>query len=541
MAARDFHLVGPYGVIYREMMKHDETWTPPEIGDEEFDDDESVVISEEGLDPYEQLDDDIPFYEISLEGPAGTGKTFFEGVLLEDLHSRYPNLRSCVLRKTRVSLTDSWMQVFEEDVLGPDHPILARKINRANRTEYKWSAVKNVRGAVTRLAGMDNPTRLFSTQYDVIIVVEAIELSEDEYESLFRAMRNKGAPFKAVICDTNPGNIFHWLNIRPDQENKRMIRVVTKHRHNPYYFDPFKKRWTKAGRQYMQILNQLSGVMRVRLLEGMWCAATGVIFEHYNPDVHLFDPGDPLEDEYNELKHRPWGRNLPRFSHFIGGIDFGWHDCKVLQIWGVTFEKDMYLVAEWYGTHVPLETLVEWVVEANDEFTPARIVADHEPDMIEFVNDKLGWRGGRDCGNLVVPAQKGPGSLKAGLELMMDLFANNPAAPGRKPKIFICTNAKRYHCQELADKKRPQGMADELPGYCWAEQKDGSDPKEEPDPGSIDHGIDSGRYVITEEWKTDFRQYKRRFTVAEVFSGHPDVEMTDTEFEDFVRQYVDEE
>jgi hypothetical protein len=511
MGERKFQLVGPYADIYRELMSHDPDWRAPEIGEDE------------------DLDEDLPFYEYSLEGPAGTGKTFFEGVLLEDLHARYPRFRSVVIRKTRVSLSDSWMQVFEDDVLGPEHPMLRKGPSRAHRTEYSWDVRQGQ--SVTRIAGMDNPTRLFSTQYDLALVVEGIEFNEDDYQSLFRAMRNNGAPFKVVISDTNPGNINHFLNRRPDRPGSTMKRVLTRHHHNPAYFNPRTGKMTARGRQYMKILNQLSGVMRKRLLLGQWCSAEGAIFEHFNRDVHVFDPGDPGPG-------KPFGVNCPDYEYFIAGIDFGWHDCKCLQVWGVTSDRDTDMLAEWYGTRVPLENLAKWTIAAHKEFDFVRCVADHEPESIEYLNDKLGWRGGRNGSSLVMKAQKGKGSVKPRLELVMDLLGNNPETD-LPTKIRFSSRAQRYKCPYLEAAGLPQGVVDEIPGYVWAEQKEDRPAKNEPDPGSIDHGCDTTGYVQTEIWKTDFRTKKNTLKPEDVFSGKASYTMTAEEFEEYVDEYAD--
>jgi len=481
IADRKFQLVGPYADIHRDLMRFPADWVPPPI-DEDDDGDE-----------------DMPFYEISLEGPAGTGKTFFEGVLLEDLHQRYPRLRSVVIRKTRVSLTDSFMQVFEDDVLQADHPAIARKISRANRQEYRWTATVNDGGGVTRLAGMDNPTRLFSTQYDLIIVVEAIEFTEDEYQSLFRAMRNTGAPFKAIILDTNPGNSSHWLNRRPDKKGSRLRRVRTKHRHNPAYVNPRTGKLTARGRQYMDILDQYSGVARKRMRDGIWCSAEGVIWDNFDPDAHVVKRGKVTKDH-------PHGENLPDFEYFIGSLDLGWFDATVLQMWGVTADRRMFRVAEWYGHCIEGDTLASWLIKAHQKYDFVRCVSDHRPEVIHFLNERLGWRGKNHSENLVMKAQKGSGSVEAGLLLVRDLLGDYEK--NKASKIFFVENSTMHNDLYLKKEGLPISTEEEILGYVWSEQVEGKPAVNKPDPGCIDHGCDSMRYGVVEIWKSDFRSKK---------------------------------
>ncbi len=508
MSTRTIQLVGPYRDIWRELMSHDPMWRPGEDEDE-----------------------DLPFYEWSLEGPAGTGKTFFEGVLLEAMHQRYPRMRSVVIRKTRVSLTDSWMQVFEDDVLGPDHPILLKGPSRAHRNEYSWDVRQGQ--SVTRIAGMDNPTRLFSTQYDFALVVEGIEFKEDEYQSLYRAMRNSGTPFKGIITDTNPGNTTHFLNRRPDREGTRMERVKTKHWHNPAYFNPTTKKWTAKGRQYMMILDQLSGVMRRRLKDGEWCSAEGAIYPHFDEAVHVFDPGEPTEE-------MPHGINALEYDYFMGGIDFGHLDATDLQVWGVCEKggiRYVDMLAEWYGAKVRLETMAEWVKGAFEEFGFVKCVADHRTDLIEYLNEQFGWRKGQDGHNLVQKAQKGKGSVSAGIELVKDLMGDPDR--DRPTVVRFSSRALRYECPIHRAQNLPVGVVEEIPGYVWAEQKEDRPAKNEPDPGCVDHGCDAMRYILTEIWKTKYGRRPGTLEAAQAFKQENIDKMSAEEFGEYVEKYGD--
>lgn len=478
MHERVIDLIGPYKEIYDTLMSYDPYWTPPEIGDAAGD------------------DIDYPMHIWSLEGPAGTGKTYAEGVILEALHSRYPRIRTVVIRKTRSSLTNSFMQVFEDNVLGPGHPVLERQLNRKNRSEYVWWN-HGVRSE-TQLAGMDsnNLARLYSTQYDVAFLVEAIEFTEDEYESIYRAMRNPGAPFKAIICDTNPGNPQHFLNRRPDRDNSIMKRIRTRHWHNPRYFNPVTKKWTGEGKQYIgKILNEYTGVRRKRMLEGIWCSAAGAIWENFDERFHVVDRGEITPE-------KPHGENLPDFEYFVAGIDLGWNDAKVLQVWGVTKHRHAYRVAEWYGRKVSDETLTGWIMQAHQEYDFVRCVCDHDPEKIAMLNSKFGWREKRAHGNLITKARKGKGSVFAGNMLVKDLLGD--PENGVASRVFLVKGALRTKCQHSINESLPYCTEQEIPGYVWAVNKEG-ELLDVPDPGCEDHGCDTKRYTLTEIWYTDFR------------------------------------
>jgi phage terminase large subunit len=505
-------LVGPFARIFRTLMSHDPLWIP-------------------GRDDGE----DLPFYEWSVEGKAGTGKTFWEGVLLEHLHSRFSGLRSLVLRKTRVSLNESFLQVFEDDVLGTGHPMRAGA-SRAHRTKYVWP-----NGSETILGGMDNPTRLFSTQYDLVLFVEGIEFTADEYQSIYRAMRNPGVPFKAIITDTNPGAETHFLNRWPENPNKRMERVLTDHKHNPVYYDPVKKAWTPRGRQYRENLDQLSGVLRKRLRDGLWCAAEGAVWPNFSHDVHLVDPG-------KVTKKHPDGENLPHFDYFIGGIDWGVRDPKVLQVWGVTKTREAYRVYERYKTETPIEEFVTWLEEVKELYGRRRlkrIVADHDPELINLCNEKLGWRGGRTAGNMIVAARKGAKSIKAGCELVRDMLGN-PESVGEagamdKPRMFFVKGALREVDPALEREGLPFCTEQEIPSYVYRPPSPNGRTYDEPDPGCVDHGCDTTRYAANEIWKSDFTSARGRVQFGPGTLGHElghndfIQDMTDAEYAEWIK------
>lgn len=495
---RVHRLVGPYAAIAGTLLSHPADWTPPPR-----DSKEAMVIK-------------LPTYEYSLEGPAGTGKTFFEGTLLEELHKKYPNIRTLVVRKTRVSLSESFLQVFEDDVLKGQLPKSFGTVSREGRKKYVWP-----NGSETILGGMDKPTRIFSTQYDVIFVVEAIEFTEDEYQSLYRALRNQQVPFQAMITDTNPGAQTHFLNKKPEREGTRMKRILTRHRHNPRYYNPKLMQWTGEGRQYIENLHQLTGVMRKRLLEGKWCAATGVIYPNYDPDIHIIKPDQ-----------------VPELEYYIGGVDFGYNDSLVMQVWGVSKERNAYRVWERYGRHVTIERATDWLIEAGTKYELSRFVADHKPEMIRYMNENSGPRGGRRGVRVKVSrVRKGPDSIQAGIALTRDCLGD--PVYGKSPRAFFVEGALQEVDRALEADDMPYCTEMEIPGYVYAERKDGEGDKEIPDPGCVDHGCDAMSYCLRTIYETDFAntlKAERHETVVPSVYSKQIQDMSPERFDQWVKE-----
>jgi hypothetical protein len=229
--------------------------------------------------------------EVVLSGPAGTGKS---RACLEKLHLcalKYPGTRALIVRKTRESLTESALVTFEEKVLPEGSPV-ARGPQRRLRQAYRYPNRSEV-----VVGGLDKPSKVMSTEYDLIYVQEAIELNEDDWESLTTRLRNGVMPFQQLIADTNPDAPTHWLKVRADAG--RCVLLESRHEDNPAVWDHDRGEWTPAGAQYIATLERLTGVRFQRLRHGLWVQAEGAWFPAFDRSRHTaaaaeYDPAFPV-------------------------------------------------------------------------------------------------------------------------------------------------------------------------------------------------------------------------------------------------------
>jgi hypothetical protein len=280
--------------------------------------------------------------EVLIEGRAGTGKTI--GILTRLLHLAllHPGCRILICRQTRESCTQSVLVSWEEKVLGPTHPMVVNGAERGNRNEYRFP-----NGSVVVVGGLDKPDKLFSTEWDVIYVNEATEISIDAWELFARAMRNQkivdpltGKTVHQRIADCNPGAPSHWLNKRAtragddlrDADTRDryrrlqrfnhgpqpgpMRRLISVHQDNPAYFDVERWEWTTAGKFFITNLSSMSGHRQLRMLRGRWVSAEGTVFADFQEDRHVVEPFE-IPDS--------WG--------LFVGVDPGYdHPCAILWI-----------------------------------------------------------------------------------------------------------------------------------------------------------------------------------------------------------------
>ena len=407
--------------------------------------------------------------EVLIEGPAGTGKTraVWEKVLA--LADKYPNSRHLVCRKTRKSMTDSVLVTFEEKVLPPGSPIRGN-VKREGRHSYRLP-----NGSEIVIGGLDEPSRTFSAEYDTVTVFEAIETTEDEWESLHRALRNGRMPYTQAIADTNPGAPSHWLNRRANAG--KMVRLRSRHEDNPEMYDPAAGRFTASGEQYVaQRLAGLTGHRRARMYLGQWVAAEGLVFDEWDAAVHLVN-ADQL---------RAWGvldaagGPGPAVRYAIATVDWGYTNPGVVQVWAFDGDGRMYLVAETYRSR----ELIEWWVRRAKALREAWNVEAFACDPSEPAYIEAFRRAG-------LPASKADNDIEAGVNAVKERL--KPAGDGR-PRLYVYDKALAEDDPELRTKKHPVGSVEEVENYTLVQKKDEPLPREEPE-DEFNHAMDCWRYA----------------------------------------------
>jgi PBSX family phage terminase large subunit len=396
--------------------------------------------------------------EVLISGPAGTGKS--RGIL-EKLHRRalqFKGARCLIVRKTRESLTETTLVTYEEEVLGEDNPILrgrgGGRINRRNRAGYEYP-----NGSVVALGGMDKPTKILSSQWDLIYVPEAIELHVEDWEALITRLRNGATDYHQLIADTNPASPMHWLKRRCDEGKTRII--YSTHEDNPRYFNHQSKDWTAQGREYLARLESLSGVRRERFRYGRWVKAEGAVYE--------FDPAVHVADKFT----------IPPEWRRIRAIDFGYQNPFVCQWWAVDHDGCMWLYREIYMSRGLVEDHAKLINQLSEGEHIEATVADHDAEDRATLER---------YGIFSQPALK---SIRAGVDAVSGRLRVDERG---RPGLQIMRGALVGRDEVLYESKKPICTEDEFAGYVWAKGRDGAAMKESP--VDLDnHGMDAMRYA----------------------------------------------
>lgn len=462
--------------------------------------------------------------EVLLEGPAGTGKTRALLEYVNWLCETFPKIRVLFARQTREALSDSVLECWEEEVLYPGHPAVFGDAKRNNRQFYMYP-----NGSRVVLAGLEKQQvgKTYSAQYDIVCVFEAWQVSQDAWSKLGRSCRNGRLPWQQRIADTNPSSEFHWLNQSfpqgyrelpighparelPDLDNPdyepMQVRLLSRHMDNPVFYDHEREDWTRRGRQYVEgTLKNLKGAPRANLYEGVWASEEGMVFEEYDPAIHMVD-----EDE------------VPNIKWYFGSFDKGLRHPGCLQIWGVSHDDQMYRIREYYQTGQLQDWWAAQVDECQQEYGLEALVCDpSEPEYISVFNDRLGNARGRDGERI---ARKASNAILTGIDMTRWGFSEEDNGP----RIFLVRNALMGRDTARVDAKKPCCLEEELPSYVWMQSTDGRPAKERPDPTCADHAVDCLRYAAMFLWRRDLGRPDRvdsfsAGTWGEIL-GHSEVE-----------------
>jgi len=437
---------------------------------------------------------DIP-RETLIEGPAGTGKSIGIAHWLDMIARDWPGCRILVVRKTRVSLSQSWMASFENKCLRPDDPLMTGT-SRAHRDAYVYA-----NGAELVMGGMDNETKLFSTEYDIIYINEANELTQGQVESLHRALRNGVLPFQCMVMDCNPDSEFHWLNVRCN--SGPTVRVQTKLWHNPGYYDG--REWTRPGSSYLAGLKlTMTGVRYQRLVEGLWVTAEGTIIP-LQKDKHVIKGrvDFPLHKR-PEIVVEGWSKPVPvRF--FYGTFDHGFRNPGTFQVWAVDDQKRAFFVEETYLSGRDEDFWADAIVDADKRYMLHRVVCDSaSPEKISKFNRVVRAardRGKEDTSPVCIPAGKGQRGGKSWLEvqaiIMRRQFELDPTIGVR---TFLFEDSLRGEADPTLVGS-PKRFLEEAVGWTFEKYDPARHrgmPKEIGDPDKPNHGIDAASYGF--EW-----------------------------------------
>lgn len=373
-------------------------------------------------------------------GPAGTGKT---RAALEKVHwvlQKYPGSRGLLVRDTRASLTESALVTFENKVLTPGI-LVEQSVRRQFRHSYDY-----LNGSSLVLGGLDNADRIMSTEYDIILVVEATEIAEDHAEKLTTRLRNNVVPYQQLIMECNPSHPGHWIKRGIDAG--RFTEILSRHADNP-----------SLTPEYLGALARMTGHRHARLFLGQWAAAEGLVYENFDRNVHLIDAMPTGWEKWRKIR----------------AIDFGYTNFFVCQWWAIDPDGRMYLYREWVRSGMTVKDHADVIKRHSEGESYEYTVADHDAEDRATL---------LQCGIETIAAKK---DVSPGIQAVSDRL--RLAGDGKPRMVFL-----RTALVDPPHTAKPVGLIAEMESYMWAQPKEGKSDKEEPVKVN-DHSEDTCRYA----------------------------------------------
>lgn len=405
------------------------------------------------------FDEESP--ELLYSGAFGAGKT--RGLCLKAIYTalKYPGCRIALVRKTQKALKATTLVTLRK-ILPPEF------VKEENKTDLTYTLIN---GSRIEGYGCDDEVRIRSLEVDDLYVDEITETTPEDWATLqFRVGRWGKKPRGQIAGATNPGTPAHYLY---EWFFRRGLgRVIETETFDNRMLPPDVIARTK----------NFVGQFYDRFIRGRWIAMEGLVYEMFNPSVHVVDA--TLEGHKQHQIPREWLRYM--------GIDFG-HNAPFVCLWAAEAPTgEVYVYREIYMSN--------------------RIVDDHAKQMLElrqtwpndadpahpFVEEWFNAWADHDPGDAAVlsrnnvytsPADK---TRHTGIDTVKRYLALGPAGT---PRLMFFRDMLVERDYRLLTEQRPTCLLEEIQSYQYVRSKDGSPQKDDAQKFN-DHGLDALRYLV---------------------------------------------
>lgn len=389
-----------------------------------------------------------------LSGPAETGKTVAALWLLDSLLSSTAKANAALVRKVAADV-------------GPTVLLTYKRILEASKSgavpfggeKPEWYTYPN--GAKLYIGGMDRPGKVLSGERDWIYVNQAEELSLEDWETLSTRCTGRGAvtDHPMLFGDCNPGGQSHWILKR-----ESLRKFYSRHEDNPTLFDEGGN-LTEQGVRSMAVLDNLTGVRKLRLRKGIWAAAEGMVYED------VWDASNNICDRFD----------IPAEWPRYWAVDFGFTNPFTWAAYATDEDGRLFKYKEIYFTQRLVEDHAKQILEvtAGDPL-PQAFICDHDAEGRATLEKHTGV--------------STTAARKAVTDGIQHVAARYKKAGDGRARFFHMRDSLVERDPKLEEKKKPFCSEDEIESYIWDtsnSRKKGEEPVKE-----NDHGMDRDRYMV---------------------------------------------
>lgn len=383
-----------------------------------------------------------------LTGSSNAGRSHLSAEKVHGFMLHYGGACGLIMRKSKHWCTGSVVPMMQT-VIGADPRV-------------HWRPGEGIfvydNGSVIYTAGMadkDQREALRSKrgkygEPDIAWMEEANAFSRQDYEEVFIRVRGKRAGWTQVILTTNPDSPTHWIFTDLIQGGQAAV-YYSSIDDNP-----------RANEADRARLDMLTGTMRLRMRDGKWAQAEGIIYDEWDPTIHMIDRD-----------------KCPEFVRRFRVVDFGFTNPFVCQWWGEDADGRLYRYREIYKTQTLVEDHARQILELTGDEKIDFTVADHDAEDRATMS-KYG-----------VPTMPAVKEVSPGIQ---EVKARLKKQKDGKARIFFVRGALVEIDQSLVVAKLPTCTEEEIPSYSWPKAADGKPVKESPVKIN-DHGCDATRYM----------------------------------------------
>lgn len=409
----------------------------------------------------------LPIYENEdkfitlITGGRGSAKSFNASTFLERL-SFEEGHKILFCRYTMSSASLSVIPEFNEkiELEGTDEFF---KVNKNDITNTFSESQVLFRGIKT--SSGNQTAKLKSIQGVTTFVCDEGEewVSEEDYDKIVLSIRRKGIQNRVIIL-MNPSDVNHFIYKKYIKHTHKIVTIdgvdvqVSTHPNVLHIHTTYLDNIDNLGAEFLKEVDDLkqSAILSskkavgsfdkyafnkskyARIIIGSWAdVREGVIFTNI--------------EVINEIPDWVKKRGI--------GMDFGFTNDPTAIVDCAIHENDLYLDEVCYKTHM----LSRDIIKELRPFTDKRVISESaDPRLITEI---------RNGGANIHPVHKFPGSIKAGIDKMLEL--------------------------NIKVTKRSYNIREELRNYTWAKDKDGHFINEPID--DWNHAMDGTRYWILSE------------------------------------------
>lgn len=237
-------------------------------------------------------------------GPSGAGRSTAAAEKVAAFALHYPGSTCVCSRKKFEDMLKSTIPLVKDTALDDKHNPRTNFRARENRIIVDHGTGKPISEIIFTGIFDDNSREGLKSigkkgSVDMWWLEEATEFEEEDFNIVTTRMRGTTADWTQVILTCNPGPKLHWIN----------RRLIIGGEASAYYADATMN--SHNAKDYLQKLQRLTGVDKVRLYEGRWADGSGIVI-------------DPWLDNYNPKTGMAPGNVTPDAEYIPGGGEVIW-------------------------------------------------------------------------------------------------------------------------------------------------------------------------------------------------------------------------